>query len=200
MPRRPSRPVLTFMSACRGISAPVTTDTELVRSIQRRTAPLTIVLHTPPSPTSPSTVSSALGRILEQLNPTAWLPAAVLVGDVAVAVAYAQAIGSPSARWHEIGMDLNKKPLGIILGTLFALSLVTILTQTLGFTAIRLLEGYWGASKPAAWLAALGIWRHNRRRRRLTELGEKLDADALVAVLPLLKRKVRLRASYSNSH
>lgn len=169
-----------------------TTDTGYVVSNQRRPAPFTVVLHAPASPhppATPATVSSALARILEQLNPTAWLPAAVLVGDFAVAVAYAQATGSPATRWHEIGNVIDKKPLGIILGTLFALSLVTILTQTVGFTAIRLLEGYWGASKPAASLAALGIWRHNRRRRRLTLLGEGLDARALRTVLPLLKRK-----------
>lgn len=134
-------------------------------------------------------MSNALARILEQLNPTGWLPAAVLVGDVAVAVAYAQATGTPAGRWRELGQDLDQKPFGIILGTLFALALVTILTQTLGFTAIKILEGYWGASRLSASLAALGIWRHCRRRRRLTRLGEKLDAQALAAALPAIKKK-----------
>ena len=142
-----------------------------------------------PAPASPSTVSSALARILDQLTPTAWLPAAVLVGDVAIAVAYGQAPGTPAQRWRDIGGTLDKKPFGIILGILLALALVTILTQSVGFTAIRLLEGYWGLSAPASWMAALGIWWQSWWRRRWTNLGESLDKRALLAVLPLLKRK-----------
>lgn len=158
-------------------------------SPRRNQAPVTVVLQTPSAPIAQPTVSAALGRVLDQLHPTAWLPAALLVGDVALALSYARARGDPSDRWAAIGSQLDQKPFGVILGVLFALALVTILTQSLGFAAIRFFEGYWGVSIIASWAASLGIWSQNRRRRSLTRLGDGLDARALREALPLIKKK-----------
>lgn len=147
------------------------------------------MLQTPSAPIAQPTLSAALGRIIDQLHPTAWLPAALLVGNVALALSYARAQGNPTDRWVTIGSQLDQKPFGVILGVIFALALVTILTQSLGFAAIRFFEGYWGVSLFASWAASLGIWRQNRRQRRLTKLGGKLDARALREALPLVKKK-----------
>ncbi len=132
-------------------------------------------------------MSSALARILEQLNPTAWLPAAVVVGDVALALAYRSATGTPGARWREVGALLDRKPLGVILGTLGALALVTILTQTFGYSAIRTLEGYWGSSRLAARIVNRGIRRQERRQADLLKARAALEDDAISHALPLIK-------------
>lgn len=133
-------------------------------------------------------MSSALARILEQLNPTAWLPAAVVVGDVALALAYTSASGNPGARWREVGALLDRRPLGVILGTLGALALVTILTQTFGYSAIRALEGYWGSSRLAAKIANRGIRRQEVRQSDLLKARAELEDVAAKQALPLIKR------------
>jgi hypothetical protein len=157
----------------------------------RRPPPTTVVVQSAPSAAPPSTVSASLGRILDQLSPTAWLPAALLVGDVALAMAYAHYTGDAGERWASIGELLDTRPLGIILGTLFALAAITILTQSMGFAAIRFLEGYWGVSKVASLAASIGIWRQNRRRARLSKLAEDLEEEAFKASLPLVKRSLK---------
>lgn len=138
-------------------------------------------------------MSTALARILEQLNPTAWLPAAVVVGDVSLALAYATTPGDPSSRWRAVGALLDRKPLGVILGTLGALALVTILTQTFGYSAIRSLEGYWGPSRLAAILVNRGIRRQERRQVRLIGSRAKLEEQAIRAALPQIKRSLAKR-------
>ena len=133
-------------------------------------------------------MSAALARILEQLNPTAWLPAAVVVGDVALALAYGSVAGDPGTRWRAVGALLDRKPLGVILGTLGALALVTILTQTFGYSAIRAREGYWGSSKVSARIVNRGIRRQEERHATLLKVRAELEGEALAKAMPLIKR------------
>lgn len=88
--------------------------------------------------------SAVAGRILDQLNPTAWLPAAMIIADLWVAIAYRLSEGESIARLRSIADVLNSKPFGILVTTVLALVLTTIITQSIEFAAIRVLEGYWG--------------------------------------------------------
>lgn len=156
------------------------------------------VIVSPAGPGTTSTPSSSdfsavAGRILDQLSATAWLPAALIVSDVGVAAAYQLASGSPAERWRSIADTLNAKPFGVILGVSFALVLVTIITQSLEFAAIRFLEGYWGSSSLASTLIRFGIFFERRRRRGLTRTGDRLDRKALEAALPAIRTQLKAR-------
>jgi len=155
------------------------------RAMQR---PVTVVVQGPQSAgqATSSDFSAVAGRILDQLSATAWLPAALLVGDIALAVAYSQAEGKPDERWASILASLNAKPFGVILAVAFALVLATIVTQSFEFVAIRFLEGYWGTSLLGSGIASAGIGIQRWRRRRLTDLGSRLEHKALVSVIPLI--------------
>ncbi|MBK8462846.1 MAG: hypothetical protein IPL36_07410 [Nigerium sp.] len=150
-------------------------------------APASATANVPPS----SDFSAVAGRILDQLSATAWLPAALIVSDLGIAAAYRLAQGSPTQRWESIADTLNAKPFGVILGVAFALVLATIVTQSLEFAAIRFLEGYWGSSGLASVLTRLGISRERQRRRHLTRTGERLDREALSAVIPALRTQLK---------
>jgi len=155
------------------------------RAMQR---PVTVVVQAPgpAGPANSSDFSAVAGRILDQLSATAWLPAALLVGDIALVLAYAQTKGTPEQRWASILAFLNAKPFGVILAVAFALVLATIVTQSFEFVAIRFLEGYWGTSLLGSGIAGAGIGIQRWRRRRLTSLGSKLEHKALVSIIPLI--------------
>lgn len=159
---------------------------------RKRRTPVTLLLAASPSGTkgtdpSSKDFSAVAGRILDQLSPTAWLPAAFLVGDVAIIGAYALAQGSPHDRWRAVVEWINQKPFSVVLGVLASLVLTTIVTQSFEFLAIRSLEGYWGTSWLGAQLVGLGIGIQAARRRRLTRIGRKLDQRALRSILPHLQ-------------
>jgi hypothetical protein len=84
-------------------------------------------------------VSAFLGKVLEQLNLSAWLPAAMLVGNAAILFELHAARNLDAAAAIRA---LTAKPLGILVVLLFALVLTTIVTQAFEFEAIRLMEGY----------------------------------------------------------
>lgn len=160
------------------------------RALQR---PVTVVVEAPGAASAPSTSSSdfsaVAGRILDQLSATAWLPAALLVGDIALVLAYARADGTSNERWASVLAVVNDKPFAVILAVAFALVLATIVTQSFEFVAIRFLEGYWGTSWVGARCASLGIRFQGWRRRRLTRLGTGLEDKALKSVLPLVRAR-----------
>lgn len=131
------------------------------------------------------------GRILDQLNPTAWLPAALVVGDLWLIAAYRLTDDTKSLieRLRTIAETLNGKPFGILVTTFLALVIVTILTQSLEFASIRFLEGYWGPSRIAAPATRAGTFMEAARRARLTRRGDVLKRHALRSALPSIRQK-----------
>lgn len=118
-----------------------------------------------------SSLSSVAGKVLDQLSLAAWLPAAMLVGNLAVLIQI-RARAHPSVAGAII--DLTKAPLGILIALVFALVLATTITQAFEYQVVRTLEGYWGLhllSVPFTWL---GMVMHVRSQRVLEEKSEKL--------------------------
>jgi len=131
-----------------------------------------------PVPAPPTGLSEFLGRVLDQLSLTAWLPAAMLVGNLAVLL---QLRALPTAGVGDALTALTDKPLGVLVVLLFALVLAALVTQSMEFSAIRLLEGYWGHSRVGTALGSWRIRRHCRRRRRLLDKGDAVQRKAFAA-------------------
>lgn len=129
-------------------------------------------------PAPPEGLSPFSARVLDQLSLTAWLPAALVVANMYVVVGMYLLrdphAGPTIANLEKAVTALNDKPVGVILAVIFGVVLVTLVTQSLEFTAIRLLEGYWGGSLLAAiptWsgvqLQRLRLWLMDRRATKV---------------------------------
>lgn len=112
-------------------------------------------------------LSHFLGKVLDQLSLSSWLPSVMLVGNLAILLQLM------SANNLDIGaavIALTRKPLGILVVLLFALVLGAIVTQAFEFEVIRILEGYADAAfPPLRLLVNLRIRRYERQRHRLQE-------------------------------
>ena len=108
-------------------------------------------------------VSQFLGRVLNQLSLTSWMPAGMLVGVGAVLVAlHAQIVSDPDGGFDLGGAVsvLTKNTLGTAVVLLVAVILAACVTQAFSFGTIRLLEGYWSGRGLSGWLLRLrtGRW------------------------------------------
>jgi len=114
--------------------------------------------------TPPEGLSQFLGKVLDQLSLSAWLPAVMLVGCGAVLTQF-RTQGS-----FDIGkavIELTNKPIGIIIVLLFAVVMATLISQAFSFMAIRLLEGYWRGPLVGTGIYRLLVRMKARKRRRL---------------------------------
>lgn len=115
-------------------------------------------------PESPG-LSQILGKVLQQLSVSAWVPAAMLIGNVAVLVQLR------ANRSYDISLavkDLAAKPLGTLVILAFSLILATVVTQAFEFEFIRFLEGYFdSANRLIQAIMTVRIRRHASKRRRL---------------------------------
>jgi hypothetical protein len=84
-------------------------------------------------------LSQVLGKVLQQLSVSAWVPAAMLVGNVAVLL---QLRVDGSYNIAGAVKELAGKPLGTIIILAFALILATVVTQAFEFEVIRFLGAY----------------------------------------------------------
>jgi hypothetical protein len=133
-------------------------------------------------------LSAFLGRILDQLSLSSWLPAAMLVGNATLLLKLSsQSKLNPG----QAVTELTKNTLGLLVVLTFALVLVTIVTQAFEFEVIRLLEGYFdSAFRPVQLPAALRIRRHARKRSWLlarlhrSEQAAFMQARAAMLSLP----------------
>jgi hypothetical protein len=108
----------------------------------------------------PEGLSQFLGKVLDQLSLTSWMPSAMLVGVGAIVLQLHSHNNNDIAA---AAQTLASKTLGTIIILTFALILGAVITQAFSFEAIRLLEGYWGGT----WLSALLLkpWVGFRRHR-----------------------------------
>ncbi len=114
----------------------------------------------------PEGLSQFIGKVLDQLSLSAWMPAAMLVSCGAVLVQLR------SQRNFDLGaavVGLTAKPLGILVVLLFALVLAALVSQAFSFSAIRFFEGYWKG--PLVWLGIYRVMvrRKARKRHNVTE-------------------------------
>lgn len=118
-------------------------------------------------------ISEFIGKVLDQLSLSAWLPAAMMVGTGSLLIVV------HGQRRLDVGaavVALTNRPLGIVVVTLFALVLATMITQAFGYEAIRFLEGYWGPR--ANLVTKVLINRCVRRRARLEGSRHRLQQAA----------------------
>jgi hypothetical protein len=119
-------------------------------------------------------LSQLAARVLDQLSPSAWLPAGALV---AIALLY----GSLRAHYNKV-LDSMMAIGNITFQSLFllvgAIVILTMAIQAFEFEAIRLLEGYWGSGLLTRPLTQAGCSYHRWRRRRLQESMERLEDQA----------------------
>jgi hypothetical protein len=110
-------------------------------------------------------LSQILGKILQQLSVSAWVPAAMLVGNIAVLV---QLRADKSYNIAFAVKYLAAKPLGILIILIFSLILATVVTQAFEFEFIRFLEGYFDSANGFIQKAmSIRIRRHVRKRQQL---------------------------------
>jgi hypothetical protein len=120
-------------------------------------------------------ISAFLGRLLDQLSLSAWLPAAMLVGSLSVLL---QLHAQRNRDVAEAATNLVNKPLGLLVVLLFAVVLATMVTQAFEFEVIRLLEGYWGNSLFTRGILHLSVDRQQRKFYRLLRERNELTLRA----------------------
>lgn len=131
-------------------------------------------------------VSAFLGRLLNQLSLSAWLPAVMLIGSLAVLL---QLRAQHNRQLVQAVTTLVNRPLGLLILLLLAIILATMVTQAFEFEVIRLLEGYWGGSFITKEISRLFVSRQLRRHKRLEEKRDKLKLQAFRDT-KLLERKI----------
>jgi len=110
-------------------------------------------------------LSQLLSNILDQLSISAWLPAAMLVGNAAVLL---QLHSNRNLNIADAIKGLTGKPLGTLIVLAFSLLLTTIITQAFEFEVIRFLEGYFNSTHRIIQAGlAFRIRRHEAKRHKL---------------------------------
>jgi hypothetical protein len=133
-------------------------------------------------------VSAFLGRLLNQLSLSAWLPAVMLIGSLAVLL---QLRAQHNRHLVQAVTTLVNRPLGLLILLLLAIILATIVTQAFEFEVIRLLEGYWGDSFITKRASRFFVGRQLRKQRHLEEKRDELKLQAFRTTKPkLLERKI----------
>lgn len=197
--------------ACRGGQRTIGFQTSFMRPWFTQARPVEVTLTVPQWPASPpaaqSSRDSALApvppeglspfsaRVLDQLSLTAWLPAGLVVANTYV-LAGMYLVRDPAVEptmdnLEEVVAALNDKPIGVILAAVFGVVLVTLVTQSLEFAAIRMLEGYWGGSILASLPTWTGVQLQNLRLRLMDRRASKLERKAFGAVKPRIQRDLR---------
>jgi hypothetical protein len=93
-------------------------------------------------------ISGFLTRILDQLSLSSWLPAIMIVCNLAVLL---QLGSQKNLDISAAVLRLADKPLGILVVLVLGIIVASIATQAFEFASIRLLEGYWGSIRMLAW-------------------------------------------------
>jgi hypothetical protein len=116
------------------------------------------------------TFSLFVTRVLDQLSISSWLPAIMVVCNLAFIFQLR------SQHNFDIGQaitSLTAKPLGILIVLLLSIIVTSVMTQAFEFEIIRLFEGYWGSPN---LLNGLSKMRTNRHAKRLEWLKKRYQA------------------------
>ena len=126
-------------------------------------------------------VSAFIARVLNQLQLSAWLPAAFVTASVAVLLEFRS---KGSANILAAVQKLTADPAQVLVIMIPLLVIATMVTQAFSFEAIRSLEGYWRRRGLASLASRIMIRRHVRRKRSIIERKHKESAKALRAAIP----------------
>lgn len=122
-------------------------------------------------------LSQVLGTVLQQLSVSAWVPAAMLVGNIAILL---QLRADGNYKIANAAKELAGKPLGTVIILTFSLILATAVTQAFEFEVIRFLEGYFDSANGLVQaFMAMRIKRHENKQRRLLCKLEKAKNRAI---------------------
>lgn len=148
----------------------------------------------PPEPAPAAGLSPFSARVLDQLSLTAWLPAALVVANTYLVIGMYMLRGEGDKRsidnLQSTVSALDKKPIGVILAVLFGIVLVTLVTQSLEFAAIRFLEGYWGGSIFAAIPTWIGVRLQQTTLHLMDRRASKLERKAFAAAAPQISEEL----------
>jgi hypothetical protein len=120
-------------------------------------------------------ISQFLTRVLDQLSPSSWLPAIMVVANLALLL---QLSAQHSVDIGRAVLALTKAPIGLLVVLILAIVVTSIVTQAFAFSVIRILEGYWGPVKVVTAWSSLRTRRHARRVERLRTRYGDLERDA----------------------
>lgn len=141
----------------------------------------------PDESSSSGGLSQLLSNILDQLSISAWLPAAMLVGNAAVLL---QLHSNRNLNIADAVKDLTGKPLGTLIVLAFSLLLTTIITQAFEFEVIRLLEGYFNSTHRIIQAGlAFRIRRHEAKRHRLQGKHQQAERTAFMQAREVMLSK-----------
>ena len=140
-------------------------------------------------------LSQVLGKILQQLSISAWVPAAMLVGNGAVLL---QLRADRDYNIARAVKELAGKPLGTLIILGFALILATVVTQAFEFEVIRFLEGYFNSSN--RFIHTVMAWRIQRHESKRARLAQMLVAARINARGQAAARMANLTGYESHSN
>lgn len=135
---------------------------------------------------SPDGLSAFVARVLDQLTLSAWLPAALLTGSLAVLLQFRS---SKSANVLRAIGALTSDPVRVLVITIPLLVIATVVTQAFSFEAIKALEGYWRRRGLASRVRTLLIWSHARRK----DLLKKRLADAYSEAFYAARKRINAK-------
>lgn len=126
-------------------------------------------------------LSQVLGTVLQQLSVSAWVPSAMLVGNIAVLL---QLLASKNYNVANAVKELAGKPLGTVIILAFALILATAITQAFEFEVIRFLEGYFDSTNSLVQtFMGARIKRHEGQQRKLIQKLENAKKRAIATAV-----------------
>ncbi|TCC34944.1 hypothetical protein [Kribbella sindirgiensis] len=151
-------------------------------------------------------LSQLAAKILEQLSISAWLPSAAL----ALLTLFVMELGavldgsSSDLEGRQPSLDpgvaiplalraMGNTSLGGLVLLVMAVVVLTMLTQAFAFESIRLLEGYWGVSRPLEWLADARAERWRKHHKHLA----KRHARFTKAAWKRAKRQIAAREDFT---
>jgi hypothetical protein len=130
-------------------------------------------------------ISAFIARVLDQLTLSAWLPAALLTGSIAILLAFRS---DKSANILVAVHKLTTNPLRVLVLIIPLLVITTVVTQAFSFEAIRTLEGYWRRRGFANLARTMMIKRHVRRKDALEKRRIKESEKAFYVAEPRMLR------------
>lgn len=143
-------------------------------------------------------LSAVLGRIIDQLSLSAWMPGLALVGGLALLVALHGSAADEFPNLEKALGSLAGLSLGGAIALLVAVILATVVAQAFEFEMIKLLEGYWGVSTFACRLRGQRTRAFSKRlgdlrdqKRRLEKAATRSAIDRMAPTDRQLTREVK---------
>lgn len=130
-------------------------------------------------------LSEVVGRILEQLSVSAWLPATTLVGALAVCLEFRSqgSLSLPSAMGA-----LSRNAGGTLVLLVAAIIIITVVTQAFEFETIRFLEGYWGGGPIWTRLTAARVRHYRSQLKGLRDACKAAERQAFRSAAKRLRK------------